>query len=373
MQHPGYQLRVGFTLVEMLVVIGIIATIAAIGIGSTIGLGNRATAEGVEQVVSGLVRQARTTALATGAPVELRVEADSARITGVTQLPLYTESFDGLPGGLSGSMPGIGGNGWMVGLPDSASTPGSLVGDGSNGLIDAIDLASPRIPDNDGVYLSIWVRPLTPTSSPGNWNPLIYLGDSDDPTTALLGLALELESRVVQEEDGPTAELQHWVPVGFVDGLSGTLLSGAIEDGTLHPSSSDADVADIIVGDRWIELGLLYDGTEAVLYRDGEEVARATATVDLDPLPQLWIAREAGTPGTGVVDNVRVYHLAAANPPPLPNNVVPAGDYRIVVDGSTVRVDGTSGGTLRFAVGNPAITVDVAVTADGIVTSTQTN
>ena len=89
--------RQAFTLIEMLVVIGVLSVLVAIGYGGLINSRGNEGLESVSSLMSNLVRQARHTAMSTGAPVELQITGNTTsgfEIRGITQSPLYGQQFD---------------------------------------------------------------------------------------------------------------------------------------------------------------------------------------------------------------------------------------------------------------------------------------
>ena len=66
---------------------------------------------------------------------------------------------------------------------------------------------------------------LSRNGSAPTWCPVLYLGASDDPTTALMGLALERGSRNIQNESTVSVDLAQLrifrtgSLVGFIDGV----------------------------------------------------------------------------------------------------------------------------------------------------------
>ena len=89
----GNNRRSGFTLIELIVVMGLIAVMTAIGIGSFRNLGRSNRLAATETLVTGVLRQARSEARMTGAPVELVLTG--AAIYGTSRHNLCFEGFEG--------------------------------------------------------------------------------------------------------------------------------------------------------------------------------------------------------------------------------------------------------------------------------------
>ncbi len=89
--------RHGFTLVELVVVLGILLVITSLGIGAFINTQRTNRLLGAANLVADLLRQARHTARTTGEPVLLRVvqEADGKEaIYGIARTPVVSTTFD---------------------------------------------------------------------------------------------------------------------------------------------------------------------------------------------------------------------------------------------------------------------------------------
>ncbi len=109
--------------------------------------------------------------------------------------------------------------------------------------------------------------------------------------------------------------------------------------GTLR-SDTAMDIPAPIGDGRWVELGLLFDGHELMMFLDGVPVSRApaAATLPFDATRNtLWIGTatlpslgaDAGSGKTiyaaapAIIDDVRLYRLGTDRPTPLPKGVRP--------------------------------------------------
>ena len=86
--------RRGFSLVELLVVLGILVTLGAIGAGAFISSGRGNRLAGTEQLITSALRQARYTARATGQAVLIYIDKDLATISGVSRYPVWQTSCE---------------------------------------------------------------------------------------------------------------------------------------------------------------------------------------------------------------------------------------------------------------------------------------
>jgi prepilin-type N-terminal cleavage/methylation domain-containing protein len=112
----------------------------------------------------------------------------------------------------------------------------------------------------------------------------------------------------------------------------------------LHPSfsamSNDLDVATPIGVDQWIEVGLLFDGANLTLYRNGRCVGERAYQGPANGLPAgkdtIFIG-QASVPGPGpvysgsyaVFDDVRLYRMGTEQLGRLPSGVVASQPFRI--------------------------------------------
>lgn len=376
--------RHGFTLLELLVVLAIMALIAGVAWAGILGARHAAGLTGASQLIAGFVRQARSTALSSGAPVQVLIDPDRRTVSGVSQTPLIWEAFEG------GSSPGFAGAGWVFEHPDIAAFPAN----GSTILSFPPNQALVRTPE-DGFFISCWVRPPPAQSaSAGEILPLVVIGHDDHGTDEILpaggpsadfayvGLILQLEELEVQISASQTITVPHWLPVSWlrtdtaptaVASQAGVRLpGGTVAEHAFHPSvipagqestpASDAvdpifPVARPIVGERWIQLGLMYDGERLSTFVDGIEITRDGDGV-VGPLSDALLGQirgdpakvrcylgqgsDVGTPITarGQIDELRVMRIGTDRPQVLPSGVEIQGPspkhYRILCADSSV-------------------------------------
>ncbi len=86
--------RKAFTLVEMLMVIGLLMLLLGLSIGAVMRTPVHDRLLGTEQLLSDMIRQTRHTARSTGAPVLLIISSAPRTISGVSQTPIWSEGFD---------------------------------------------------------------------------------------------------------------------------------------------------------------------------------------------------------------------------------------------------------------------------------------
>lgn len=372
--------REGFTLIEMLTVLLVVGAMMAITIGVILNSQSATGLRGAEATIASLVRQARHTALSTGAPVQLRFNKDQNSVTGVTQQVVLADNFERnfdpstrqpttkrdiandpkpMPG-----LAGYGCNAWHD------SNEGNLTqnlrelrGDTNVRLMRKV---------GDGFYLSCWVRPPLARNAGSNYRceyyhlpsdpqsnhgdrgktrgylPLLLIGDAN-PLTAFAGLTLELRELVVQVGPNGPVVTHHWVPVGWAGGNSSdsniieyypeadTTRGNSGRNRLAHVTSTNRNAINPIGGERWIQLGLLYDGENVKLYVDDAEAEAKPLSLgvhDLAPNCHVGYAEHAGglKAGPALIDSVRVLRLGSDNPIKLPANVLLETDYRVTID-----------------------------------------
>lgn len=395
--------QAGITLVELLVVILLIAVLAGIGWAGMLGAKRGTGLVGGTQLVEDLVRQARHTAISSGAPVTLLVRADERDVVGVSQIAVFAERFERhfdaartprTHADPDPPVPGIAGYGWVLDYPGFAPDAGGSVDVLARPLERGRRLM--RRP-GDGFHVSCWVRP-PPVAGPNapppevTFLPLVIVGTDDDPNadSGFVALGMDRSEVVAQVESAGTVAFSHWAPVAWLwNGTDRTELRGVREGSVLHDSVPGREVLGPIVGDRWIELGVLYDGHDLVLYRDGVEIAHTgkppAGATGFPPPPgvvavppgidgfRVFMGRAGGERGFGMIDEVRVHRLGADRPARLPAGVRPDRDYRIVVsEGHLALHDGGGtrlGGALVLRSEATAAHAQITIGAAGTVSS----
>ena len=375
--------RRGVTLIELLVVMGIMLTLMTLGIQafSRANRVNRLTA--TRDLVADAVRQARTTARATGRPVQLRVtelrDASNAvtggTIQGLIQNRLFSTGFE-TPAPSD------------VTIPPKFRIPGGFQGQGfvmsptqNFTFDDDRPELEPRsmIRAQDGFRLSIAVRAGPPVSNVTL--PLVMLSGSavDNANSTIAGLRLVAVNLPMFPSQAPVVidgsptpppwnpSSSAWMLQGWIirSGQPPDLISEFLwpQDITLNPWSStfsQRDAARLRLaadgGDTWTEVGLLWDGERLALERNG----RVVAVRDLGTGPSLvrydeqhlifghatfpaWGDEPSGNgadpwawsmetpsipsspPGSVVLDNAELDRLGQGEAHRLPPGVVPDG------------------------------------------------
>lgn len=391
-QAAGWHDR-AFTLVEMLLVIGLLMTLMGLTVGAIATTRNRDKLLVAEHLVTDLIRQARHTARSGGAPVTLFFSKADRTLSGAVRVPAWGSDFEG-----ASTFPGVTGD--------------ALVFDGATGA-QIFDLETKdRIdrPGNRGFYLSCLIR--LPAATPGAIVPLVAIGTSPAISDTVCGLRLEAHSVSLQDYSGlplppnppstriaPVANTAQFEVVGWVKDGSGTiqeLLSLEINDSLIPEGSVDDlvrpeeshvtvppvppdgyDFANALVGQQWIHLGLLYDGTNLTLLRDGRRL-RHLAVTGLDSSSfsggpaQVYIGtvETVSAQGSGlVIDNVRIERIAASRPAALPARVTTTQDHRITAyPEGRLEIDGTAGGTIVVQ-DDSGRTATITISATGDITS----
>jgi prepilin-type N-terminal cleavage/methylation domain-containing protein len=363
----------GFTLLELLVVIGIIMLFLGLTIGAVMRTPTVNKLIATEQMMADVVRQARHTARSTGSPVEITISKANRVIMGVSQIPVWNATFDDGDAQYTSYLTNLGQTGSGLWCPPDGSGnptyPAPVV------LTPAQSLArNPNV--LDGFYLAAAVNP-PDVNGAQDIEPLVQIGNEDD-SKCCCGLALWNEATTIQQVSQLTAgtpitaAYSSWDVVGWINDASGYHRVCSIEDSIVTPAtylpSSAMDVAGPIVGNRWEEFGLLYDGHVLELYRNGRVIARnngpfsgvpAIAAACNGPI-SIAEGTFSSLPGNfgaspvpkrtlqGTLDNLRLLRLGTDRAASLPSGVTADNDYQL-----TVRPDGIVENNLS-ALSNPS-------------------
>lgn len=364
--------RRGFSLVELLVVLGIIAAMTGLVLGGLFRSrdGNRLLA--AEQVLADTIRQARHTARSTGSPVELRLtprlsgtEVIGAQLAGVSRTVLWSETFDKeRDSDDSGAIDG--GDLGTAKLPAFGQPAnGVVLGRSGNGRQPSADHPIPvqslprgativRAGRSDGFYLSCSVKPPRIQGPTLQKIPLVMIGpdDSAEYATGQCGIGLEPIQFKLQDSNGPgnqQALITCWELTGFVRAETGAATDVFASEhqfktriareqwkhvqqvgGSWIISERD-EFYHPITGGEWMDVGLLYDGRQLALYLDGRRIAVRRDGIPAQLLPDcdqvhIGVGLLPGNPDLqyagDALDDVRLYRLGTADLGDLPGNVV---------------------------------------------------
>lgn len=340
-----------FSLVELLVVIGIIATMLGLVLGGLYRSrdGNRLLA--AEHVLADAIRQARHTARSTGAPVELRLtpvltgsDVVGARLAGVTRTALWSETFD--------KVRDLDDDG-VIDAADEAAVPpvttgadGVVIGRSGNGRVASAlhpivhqltrGTRLVRGGRSDGFHLACSVLPPS-TITHDTILPLVMVG-SVDAMVAESQCVLYLRGRNHRVTQNNQGVVPVWELVGAVWDESGSEVSISshahqITTRLANPTlpSGEPDLAHAITGGRWIDVALLYTGRRMLLYIDGKRVAElrtgvpAAVKAEGDHVHVGMVHLPSNMDPTyspAPLDDVRLYRLGTADVSELPGNVV---------------------------------------------------
>jgi prepilin-type N-terminal cleavage/methylation domain-containing protein len=386
-----------FTLVELLVAITIIAAVLAIAIGGLFSNRDTNRLLATEQLVADMVRQARHTTRSSGEPVELHIiqVADASgtriggRISGVSRQAVWSQTFDD-PANLPGAIPlftgdldpatgfTYGRSGYGLWPATSTVSPALMQSQLVHPLTKAQQLVRGSAPGGaDAFYLACCVRPppavqawqtaVTPSITPLEI-PLVLLGDGNvigqpapNPPSStapvppayvpstIAGLKLVLCNLAATNATpaAPGAPSQYcWELRGWVNLPGGAPGATTVTISSLIGVDQGDGPQSAIVGGRWEDLGLLYDGINLQLFRDGHILLQG------DNVTPIQVAANAAngamvnclaatdaesvfygeqTPAgssdplfaDAPIDDIRIFRLATEQSQDLPMGVVP--------------------------------------------------
>lgn len=402
-----------FTLIEILVVIGIVLLLMGLVIGSVVSTPKLDRMLAAEQVLSDCIRQARHTARTGGQPVVLRLKKDERSISGLTRQILWSgvEDWPLMDDGAGGDLAAPGRTGTGL-LPAASVAPTAACYRQPTDR----DLATAKLEranrlwrgqaapaSRPGLMLSVAVRaPIAGTAGIPTTLPLALVGLDGDPSceASSMGLALVLSdggsalNSATRKTVAKSWEIIGWfgadgagrVEVSSIADVPADLAptSGNRTGLTIVRKSTTSAAGDVVgdaesgplVGGRWTEITLLVDGSRLILYRDGRRVGEKTGAAGVS-LPARGTTESERVQvghmtlgGTGsdylaidtLIDDVRLERLGDAMAGTLPSGVKPVLDRRITChpDGR-VEVDGAVATGTAAAV---AAGIAIELTAD---------
>jgi len=292
--------RPGFSLIEMLVVIGLMGALMALSVASFVSTPRQQGLLGAEHLISDAVRQARLTARSQGAAVVLTLDQHHRDDRGLSRIVSVSRSFNLTEPDptqiLAGNAPGLAGLGFRV-IKDTSGNP----------VLPAAITVEPReLPVRGGrvsgfrIACAFLAPPVS--SAPISDYPLMLLGKTDDFATSTAGLVLSKVSRtmvndVTAGDLSPrppstyiTYELRGWLrtTTGILEVSTSERLQAPAgqtrvgEAAVMHlslPAVDDSfDIATPINGGRWEQVALVFDGAhKLILERSGRRVAEFAA------------------------------------------------------------------------------------------------
>ncbi len=338
------QTRAAFSLIELLLVIGLFLTLMGIAVASVVRAPRLNRLIAAEQVISDAIRQARHTARTTGQPVVLRVRKDTRSISGLVSQPLW-HGTEGWPGQAVAGVTGGGLKASSVAAVDQHLL-WSMSGDDLRG---GSRLWSGSTTRRASILLSAAVRP--PRAIPtlvGTQEPIVVVGEAGtlpvisvvqtgnvyDPANSQwpqCGLMLECTS---VNGNAPSWEFIGWF--GTDHGKNrieiSTVDHQVMESVDSSASTATAQAPLICAGGAWYEISMLVEPEAITLYRDGRRVARRQildfGSVDLaEPLQETMAVGIVDFNGTttvasSIIDNVRLDRMGDAMSGTLPAGII---------------------------------------------------
>ncbi|MFM2090065.1 MAG: hypothetical protein RLZZ127_554 [Planctomycetota bacterium] len=381
----------GFTLLELIIVIGILVALMGLTVGVWMRTGGGNAILGAEHLVVDAIRQARHTARSSGGPVVLVFDRTANELRGVSRFPLWQEGFDRFdptdtrvhPGGRTG-------NAAAPGTWDTATWSDPAITRPIDPLPRLNRLERPG--RGDGWILSAAVLPPRPQVGTSTILPVIAVAQSgsqrlEDSAAGLLLVAYDYLIQRGRDDESRDVRTAVWQVVGWRTDPAGTrtVLTSHMSTpvaGGIGATAGDVtdDVAGPISGGRWIDLALVWDGTALSLQRDGRPLAaraiQETATFPEPFSPVVLIGRlDVARPDDGpdlrtaqgtFLDDAAIWRLGSDLPALFPRGVELGSDARMVV-----RPDGTVSGSTSVLVRQTAggRSATITVNAAGVVTS----
>jgi hypothetical protein len=315
----------------MMVVLVVLMLLMGLAIGSIFAAGPANRLLATEHLIADFVRQARHTARSSGSPVILQITRDTAlgltTVSGVSRICVWSETFE----------------------PQSPLSTNTLYTFGQSGvgkLRQAAVLGEVAIPiytllpreridrpssstRTEGFYLACNVRP---PAVGGTQVPLVSVGADADIMNSVCGLRL-IPYNVTASGTG--AGFTVWELAGWVRRAGATSIDEA------SPFAGGVDVAGAISGDRWEDVGLLFDGRQLILYRNSQELGRVDLGADakLEAGDNIFVGQIIDSTlvppsglinATACIDDARLYRLGTDQLGRLPNGINAGADYSIV-------------------------------------------
>ncbi len=250
-----------FTLVELLVVMGIAAVIAAMAAASYVGITRRSSREGAREEIMNVIRQARHSAVDSGRGAVVRIDPAEGTLFGLSSEVVAAWHFEELVGN---TVPG-------AKNLDGTANGNPSIAEGHLGLClefddtdDYVDCGSyPVYDQTQGIRLEVQVNPAAGAGTQGIMSKAAF----DDGGNDDYGYAVWLE-----QDTSNTYSLH--ASVALDENAANRLLnSGTDTERLLELNSNDM----VLPGHRWTHVAMEFDGFEARLYRNG-------VLVDLDSL-----------------------------------------------------------------------------------------
>lgn len=279
--------RAGITLLELLLVMGLLATVFGAGLGlfAALDLEQRQAAG----VVKEALRTARESALSRQAPARVRVDAAAGTLEPMRLLVIGTWAFErgDVPGQVEGAF----------GL-DGAATGGTWVEDGWIG--DALSLAG------DG---------------------LVEIPVQDEPDWDLRdGFRIELALRRDDTGGGRLLRLGGAVglDVGAAGGVRAWFTPVLEEEGDVPRAAGRVQIESdpaVVPPGRWVRLVLAYDRRTLTLIADGVPRVELEETRPVWTIDDFLVLSDEDRPFPGTVDSLVVSAMAVDQPLRLPESV----------------------------------------------------
>ena len=323
--------RQGFSLIELLVVLGILVILSSIGVAAFISSGKVNRLVATEQLISAQIRQARYTARATGQAVLIYIDKDANTISGVSRIPMWQGSCeapfktptasaatadDQAPFDMDNNVSRLSREKFLAanGRTGTGFCRTSLATSGDVAAVTLFDpgnatgidrnrqLTRSSTKPSEGFMLSCAVRPprLTTTTET---QPLLIIGPDTDGDTSKSYAGIILKAARLKMYNGSTPPSVAPAPPNGMPALSASdvnperlcwdirgwvmseadptnpIIISSITDAVTVGSPDQKFLADGDHGGRWEEIGLIYTGTSLELYRDGIQVARLTTGI----------------------------------------------------------------------------------------------
>jgi prepilin-type N-terminal cleavage/methylation domain-containing protein len=270
----------GFTLVEMLAVLGIIVVVMGLGFGLVQSLGRQDALVTSQSLITGALRQIQHVARTTGSPAMARIWKDDGRwrLSQTGRSPIWTETFDDSVNATNGRT----GRGLRLDNTTSTAQPLDLrKGLGRFGRAEGFSIRLDILP------------PQAHACSEGLVIPLVVIGTDADARLDNAQIVVYLVNTVLPVQTAPQrVDMRLWDLRAMIrqEGTASSVIETKVT--SIDPDSTYDVIRNPLSGGTWTNVTVSYDGTELAMARDGFPVGTRKST---EPSKKLVGSNDATT------------------------------------------------------------------------------